>query len=40
VIAHAIDETAAGFYERHGFTRSPLGERVVLIETVRSVLRK
>jgi GNAT superfamily N-acetyltransferase len=42
VIAHAIDETAAGFYERHGFTRSPLGERVMLmpIETVRSVLRK
>lgn len=42
IVAHAIDEAAAAFYERHGFTRSPLGERVMLmpIETVRSVLRK
>jgi GNAT superfamily N-acetyltransferase len=42
VIAHAIDETAAEFYERHGFLRSPLGERVMLlaIETVRSLLGK
>jgi ribosomal protein S18 acetylase RimI-like enzyme len=42
VVAHAIDETAAGFYERHGFIRSPLGERVMLmpIETARSLLGK
>src|SRR5262249_51530673 len=40
VVAHAIDETAAGFYQRHGFLRSPLGERVMLmpIETVRSLV--
>jgi GNAT superfamily N-acetyltransferase len=40
ILAHAIDETAAAFYERHGFIRSPLGERVMLmpIETVRSLL--
>jgi GNAT superfamily N-acetyltransferase len=40
IVAHAIDETAVGFYERHGFTRSPLGERVMLmpIETVRGWL--
>jgi GNAT superfamily N-acetyltransferase len=39
VVAHAIDETAVGFCERHGFVRSPLGERVMLmpIETVRSL---
>jgi GNAT superfamily N-acetyltransferase len=37
VVAHAIDDTAVGFYERHGFVRSPLGGRVMLlpIETVR-----
>lgn len=37
VVAHAIDELAVGFYERHGFVRSPLGERVMLmsIEVVR-----
>jgi GNAT superfamily N-acetyltransferase len=42
VVAHAIDETAVGFYERHGFSRSPLGERVMLmpIETVRFMLGK
>lgn len=42
IVAHAIDDTAAAFYERHGFTRSPLGERVMLmpIETVHSLLRK
>jgi GNAT superfamily N-acetyltransferase len=42
VVAHAIDEPAAGFYERHGFVRSPLGERVMLmpIETVRSLVGK
>lgn len=37
VIVHAIDDEAAMFYERHGFLRSPLGERTLLmpIETVR-----
>jgi hypothetical protein len=42
VIAHAIDEDAVGFYERHGFVRSPLGERVMLIpiETVRSLVAR
>ena len=42
VIAHAIDEAAARFYERHGFIRSPLGERIMLmpIETVRSLIGK
>jgi GNAT superfamily N-acetyltransferase len=37
IVAHAIDEAAAAFYERHGFTCSPMGERVMLmpIETVR-----
>jgi GNAT superfamily N-acetyltransferase len=40
VVAHAIDEAAVGFYERHGFILSPLGERVMLmpIETVRSLI--
>lgn len=40
VVAHAIDEDAVDFYERHGFVRSPLGERVMLmpIETVRSLV--
>ena len=39
-IAHAIDETAIGFCERHGFIASPLGNRVMLmpIETVRSMI--
>jgi len=39
VVAHAIDDAAVAFYERHGFVRSPLGERVMLmpIETVRSL---
>jgi len=42
VVAHAIDEAAVVFYERHGFMRSPLGERVMLmpIETVRSLVGK
>jgi GNAT superfamily N-acetyltransferase len=42
VVAHAIDDAAVGFYERHGFIRSPLGERVMLmpIETVRTLLGK
>jgi len=40
VVAHAIDEDAAGFYRRHGFLLSPLGERVMLlpIEMVRTLL--
>jgi GNAT superfamily N-acetyltransferase len=40
IIAHAIDEAAASFYERHGFIRCPIGERVMLmaIETVRSLV--
>jgi ribosomal protein S18 acetylase RimI-like enzyme len=42
VVAHAIDDEAVGFYERHGFMRCPLGERVMLmpIETVRSLVGK
>ncbi len=31
VVAQAIDEEAARFYEAHGFVRSPLGERVMLM---------
>lgn len=40
VVAHAIDEAAVAFYDRHGFIRSPLGERVMLmpIEAVRSLV--
>lgn len=40
VIAHTIDEAAAIFHEKHGFVRSPLGERVMLmaIETVRALV--
>jgi GNAT superfamily N-acetyltransferase len=40
VVAHAIDEMAAAFYESHGFLRSPLGERVMLmpIETARALV--
>lgn len=39
VIVHAIDDDAAGFYVRHGFIASPLGDRVLLmpIEAVRGV---
>jgi GNAT superfamily N-acetyltransferase len=39
VVSHAIDEEAAFFYERHGFLRSPSGERVLLMpmETARSL---
>jgi ribosomal protein S18 acetylase RimI-like enzyme len=42
VVAHAIDDEAVGFYERHGFMRCPLGERVMLmpIETLRSLVGK
>jgi GNAT superfamily N-acetyltransferase len=40
VVVHAIDDDAAGFYERHGFIASPLGQRVLLmpIEAVRATL--
>jgi GNAT superfamily N-acetyltransferase len=39
VVAHAIDEDAVRFYQRHGFALSPLGNRVMLmpIETVRAL---
>jgi GNAT superfamily N-acetyltransferase len=42
VVAHAIDDVAVGFYERHGFIRCPLGERVMLmpIETIRFLLAR
>jgi GNAT superfamily N-acetyltransferase len=42
VVAHAIDDAAVDFYQRHGFARSPLGERVMLIpiETVRSLVAR
>ena len=42
VMARAIDEDAARFYEAHGFVRSPLGERVMLmgIEAVRGVMER
>lgn len=41
VVVHAIDDAAVVFYEKHGFRRSPLGERVLLMpmETVAQVLR-
>ena len=39
VVAHAIDDAAMSFYQRHGFMLSPLGERVMLmpIETVQAL---
>lgn len=39
IVAHAIDDDAIGFYRRHGFLPSPLGERVMLlpIETARAL---
>ncbi|TIQ31815.1 MAG: GNAT family N-acetyltransferase [Mesorhizobium sp.] len=42
VVAHAIDDEAMGFYQRHGFIASPLGERVMLmpIETVEALFSK
>ncbi len=42
VVAHAIDDAAMGFYQRHGFIPSPLGERVMLmpIETVMGLFSK
>ena len=41
VIAHAIDEDAVGFYQRHGFVLTPLGNRVMLmpIEAVRALFQ-
>jgi GNAT superfamily N-acetyltransferase len=41
ILAHAIDDDAARFYQRHGFLLSPLGEHVMLlpIETARAMLR-
>lgn len=40
VVAHAIDDNAVRFYEKHGFVRSPLGERVMLMamESVAAML--
>ena len=42
VVAHAIDDGAAGFYRHHGFLPSPLGERTMLmpIETTRALFLK
>jgi GNAT superfamily N-acetyltransferase len=42
IVAHAIDDDAARFYEHHGFLLSPLGERVMVlpIETARAVLEE
>ena len=39
VVAHAIDDDAVRFYQRHGFLLSPLGERVMVmpIETVHNL---
>ncbi len=41
VVAHAIDDDAVRFYQRHGFLLSPLGERtmLMLIELVAELLR-
>jgi hypothetical protein len=33
IVAHAIDDDAVRFYQRHGFVLSPLGERVMLLPT-------
>ncbi len=33
IVAHAIDDDAVRFYERHGFVVSPVGERVMLLTT-------
>jgi len=40
IVAHAIDDDAVRFYQRHGFLLSPLGERVMLlpIEMARALL--
>jgi GNAT superfamily N-acetyltransferase len=39
VVAHAIDDEAVRFYQRHGFVLSPLGERVMLmpVEAMRAL---
>jgi GNAT superfamily N-acetyltransferase len=39
VVAHAIDDEAVRFYQRHGFVVSPLGERVMLmpVEAMRAL---
>jgi GNAT superfamily N-acetyltransferase len=41
VIALAIDDDAVRFYRRHGFSLSPLGDRVMLIsiETIRTIFK-
>ena len=41
VLAHALDDEAKRFYERHGFLESPIGERAMLmpIETVTALFR-
>jgi GNAT superfamily N-acetyltransferase len=41
IVAHAIDDDAVGFYRRHGFVPSPLGQRILLlpIETARALLK-
>jgi GNAT superfamily N-acetyltransferase len=31
IVAHAIDETAVAFYQKHGFLLSPLGEKVMIL---------
>jgi len=40
IVTHAIDEDAVGFYQKHGFVTSPLGERslIMSIETVQALL--
>jgi GNAT superfamily N-acetyltransferase len=40
VLVHAIDDAAAAFYTHHGFSLSPLGERILVmpIETVRQTV--
>ena len=42
VVAHAIDDAAISFYQRHGFILSPLGERVMLMpmETVQALFSR
>jgi GNAT superfamily N-acetyltransferase len=39
IVTHAIDDSAAAFYQRHGFIVSPLGEKIMLmpIETARAL---
>lgn len=40
VVAHAIDDGAMGFYRRHGFIPSPLGERIMPVETLQALFSK